>query len=185
MLLEIDAGDGRRARERVGDIAIGLAELDQQVAGAAAVGGRRSWRQRRPGVRHRRQRLVVDRDQRRRILREVARLRDHHRHRLAHERDLVPGEHERRDVGRQLRAAKLQRQPLAESSGARSASVNTACTPGSRRAAPASMPRIAAWACGLRTKAASSVPGNRRSSTKRALPVSSGRSSIRLTDVPM
>src|SRR4029453_2955827 len=72
-----------------------------------------------------------------------------------------------------------------ESNGARAASVNTACPPACRRAALVSMPRIAAWACGLRTNAASSVPAKRRSSTKRPAPVSSGRSSIRLTGLPI
>jgi anthranilate phosphoribosyltransferase len=43
--------------------------------------------------------------------------------------------------------------------------VSTACTPGAREAACLSMPRISAWPCGLRTKAACSIPGNRRSST--------------------
>ena len=112
MLLEVDAGAMGRARERVGDVAIGLPELGQEVAGAGAMGARRARCQRLPAVRHRRQRLVVDRDQRRGVLGDVARLRDHHRHRLADEGDLVLGEHERRDVGRQLRRAKLQRKPL-------------------------------------------------------------------------
>src|SRR5262245_11713964 len=71
------------------------------------------------------------------------------------------------------------------SSGMRSASVSTACTPGQRRAALVSMPRIAAWACGLRTNAASSVSGKRKSATKRPAPVSRGRSSSRLTEWPM
>ena len=47
------------------------------------------------------------------------------------------------------------------------------------------MPRIMAWACGLRTNAACSVSGNCRSSTKRPRPCSNGRSSIRLTGFPM
>src|SRR5262249_38089409 len=47
------------------------------------------------------------------------------------------------------------------------------------------MPRIAAWACGLRTNAASSMSGKARSATKRPLPMSSGGSSSRLTERPM
>ena len=49
--------------------------------------------------------------------------------------------------------------------GLRSAAVNTARTPGSAAAAAVSMPRIAACAYGLRTKAAWSSPGSTTSST--------------------
>src|SRR5262245_51801759 len=68
--------------------------------------------------------------------------------------------------------------------GGRSSAVSTACTPGMARAAAASMPRISAWACGLRTKQACSVPGSLMSSTKRPRPMSSGRSSRRATRAP-
>src|SRR5262249_41599423 len=47
------------------------------------------------------------------------------------------------------------------------------------------MPRIKAWACGLRTNAASSMSGNFRSATKRPAPVISGRSSRRRTAAPI
>ena len=122
--------------------------------------------QRLPAVRHGRQRLVIDRNERGRVLGEVARLRDHDRHRLAHEGDFIFGEDERRDVGRELRVrncrgsrtVREQRQEISEREHGMHA----------RAAARAlvSMPRIAAWACGLRTNAASSVSasaGPRRS----------------------
>ena len=97
------------------------------------MGERRAGRERRAAVRHRRQRLVVDRDQRGGVLGDVARLRDHDRDRLADEGHLVLGEHERRDVRRQLRGAELQRQPfVGQKRREMSASVSTACTPGSR-----------------------------------------------------
>src|SRR6476661_6080024 len=70
------------------------------------------------------------------------------------------------------------------SSGARSASVNTARTPGYCCAALTSMARSSAWACGLRTNAASSMSAKRRSATKRPPPVSRGRSSSRLMEWP-
>jgi hypothetical protein len=47
----------------------------------------------------------------------------------------------------------------------RSAAVRTATTPGTAAAAVVSIPPIAAWGKGLRTNAACSRPGNRRSST--------------------
>ncbi len=112
VLLEVDAGAVRRAREGLGDVAIGLPELDEEIARPRAMGARRARGQRLPAIGDCRQRLVVDRDQRGGVLGEVARPRDHQRHRLADEGDLVLGQHERRDVGRQLRGAKLQRQPL-------------------------------------------------------------------------
>ena len=112
MLLEIDAGAMRRARERVGDVAVGLPELGQEIAGAGAMGERRARGERCRQSDTAGKRLVVDRDQRGGVLGDVARLRDHHRHRLADKGDLVLGKDERRDVGRQLRGAKLQRQPL-------------------------------------------------------------------------
>src|SRR5262249_42005040 len=66
-----------------------------------------------------------------------------------------------------------------------SASVSTACTHRHWRAARVSMPWIAACACGLRTNAASSISGTRRSATKRPAPVSSGRASSRLIGCPI
>ena len=54
--------------------------------------------------------------------------------------------------------------------GGRSSAVSTACTPGIARAAAASIDRIRACACGLRTKQACSTPGSFMSSTKRRAP---------------
>ena len=81
------------------------------------MGARRTRRQRQPAIRHRRQRLVVDRDQRGGVLGDVARVRDYHCHGLADKGDLVLGEDQRRDIGRQLRGAKLQRQPFLRERG--------------------------------------------------------------------
>src|SRR4051812_42495738 len=47
------------------------------------------------------------------------------------------------------------------------------------------MARSSAWACGLRTNAASSMSAKRRSATKRPAPVSRGRSSSRLMEWPI
>ena len=111
VLLEADAGAMRRTCKCGFDIAIGLIELDQQIAFPAAMDERRANAQRRPAIRHRRQRLVIDDHLRGRILGDVARRGDHDRHRFADIGDLVPRQHKRRDVGRQLRRAELQRQP--------------------------------------------------------------------------
>src|SRR5215469_5213107 len=68
--------------------------------------------------------------------------------------------------------------------GGRSSALSTAWTPGIARAADASIERIAAWACGLRTKQACSAPASLMSSTKRPRPVSSVGSSRRATRAP-
>src|SRR6266487_1912894 len=68
--------------------------------------------------------------------------------------------------------------------GGKSSAVSTACTPAIARAADASIERIFAWACGLRTKHACSVPTSLMSSTKRPRPVSSAGSSRRATRAP-
>src|SRR5438105_13754163 len=47
------------------------------------------------------------------------------------------------------------------------------------------MPRMRAWPCGLRTNAASSMSGNRRSATNRPRPVNNGRSSMRPIALPI
>ena len=155
----------RSARKGAGAVAIGLGERDQEVArsarctqGAPAPAP--------PAIGDRRQRFVIDIDQRGGVLGAVARLRDHHRHRLTDEGDFVARQHERRDVGRQLVAAKPERKPLLREEGKRSASVSTASTCGCARAARVSMPAMRACGCGLRTNAASSMPeraGRRRS----------------------
>ena len=112
MLLETDAGAMGGAGERVGDVAVSLPELDQHVAGAGAMRARRPRCKRLPTVGYGRQWFVVDRDQGGRVLGEVARGRDHDRHRLADEGNLVLGKNERSNIGRQLRRAKLQRKPF-------------------------------------------------------------------------
>src|SRR6185437_16903309 len=66
----------------------------------------------------------------------------------------------------------------------RSSAVSTACTPGTARAFVASIERMRACACGLRTKQASSVPASLTSSTKRPRPVSRAGSSSLLTRAP-
>jgi hypothetical protein len=65
--------------------------------------------------------------------------------------------------------------------GMRSRPVTTATTPGSARAAAASMPRIFAWAWGLRTKATCKRPGSAMSATYCDVPVIRRGSSLRLT----
>ncbi len=54
VLLEIDAGAMGRARECVGDVAVGLPKLDQEIARSGAMGARCARRQRLPAIRHRR-----------------------------------------------------------------------------------------------------------------------------------
>src|SRR5262245_34765035 len=66
----------------------------------------------------------------------------------------------------------------------RSSAVSTAWTLGMARAADASIARIRACACGLRTKHACNAPTSLMSSTKRPRPVSSAGSSRRATRAP-
>ena len=112
MLLEIDAGAMGCARECVGSVAIGLLELDQEIAGACAMGARRLRCERLPAVRDRRQRRVVDRNEGRGVLGDVARLRDHDRDGLPDKGHFVLGKNERGNIAREPRRAELQRQPL-------------------------------------------------------------------------
>ena len=112
VLLQVDSRAMWGALERGSDIAIGLSDFGHHVALAAAMGERRARRKRCPAVRHRRERLVVDRDQRGGVLRQKPCLGNHHRHRFADEGHLILGQYEGRDVGWKLRRAKLQRQPL-------------------------------------------------------------------------
>ena len=80
------------------------------VALAAAVRQRSAGFRGDPAVGHGRKYLVVHIDQRRGVFREIARVGDHQRDGLADIGHFVLGEHERRDVRRQLRATELQRQ---------------------------------------------------------------------------
>ena len=68
--------------------------------------------------------------------------------------------------------------------GIRSWPVTTATTPGRLRARPPSMPRMRAWACGLRTNATCCRPGSAMSATYCDVPVISRGSSLRLTWAP-
>ena len=68
---------------------------------------------------------------------------------------------------------------------ANSGPVTTARTPGRASAAWVSIPRMRAWAYGLRTNATCCIPGKDRLATKRALPVSRYGSSLRLTRAPI
>jgi len=109
MLLEIDASAMGCARECVGGVAIGLLELDQEIAGAREMRARRLRCECLPAVRDRRQRRVVDRNEGRGVLGDVARLRDHHRHGLPDKGHFVLGKNERGNIAREPRGAKLQR----------------------------------------------------------------------------
>jgi hypothetical protein len=112
VLLEIDADAPRGARECIRGVAIALLELGQKITLAGPVRARRLRGERVAAIGDRGQRLVVDSNQGRSIFGNVARPRDHDRHRLADEGDLVLGKRKRRDVARELRRAKLQRQPF-------------------------------------------------------------------------
>ena len=112
MLLEVDGQAVRRGRDGGLGVAVALGEIDQEVALAMRVRVGRAGRERLAAVGRSRQLLDVQRDQRQRILGDVAAVRDHHRDRLADVSDLLARQDERRDVRRKHRARKLQRQPV-------------------------------------------------------------------------
>ena len=82
----------RRARERPVDLAVSHVELGDQVVGRVAMGRRRAVGQGCPAVRDRRQDVVVDLDQRRRVLGDIAVVGDDDGDRLADMGHLVVGE---------------------------------------------------------------------------------------------
>src|SRR5580704_4453580 len=112
MLLEIDAGAVWRARKRGFDVAIALAKFDEEIAGFAAMRERGPRTQRGPTIRYRRKYFVIDVNQRGRIFRDRARLRDHDGNSLTDEDDFIFGQNDGADIRRQLVGAELQRQPL-------------------------------------------------------------------------
>ena len=67
VLLEIDADAPRGAREGIRGVAIGLLELDQEVALAGPVGARRLRGERVAAIGDRGQRFVIDGNQRRSV----------------------------------------------------------------------------------------------------------------------
>ncbi len=76
------------------------------------MGERSAGTQRRAAIRDGRQHLIVDIDQGGRVLGDGSRPRNNHGDRFTDERDLVLGEDEWRDVGRQLIRPELERQAL-------------------------------------------------------------------------
>src|SRR5436190_3088331 len=112
MLLEVDADAVRRARKCLRDVAIRLSELDQKIVVACAVGAGCVRREGLAAIGHRGKRLVVDCNQGRGVFGDVTRLRDYHRNGLADEGHFLLGKYEWRDIGWELRGAKLQRQAL-------------------------------------------------------------------------
>ena len=92
----------RRVLERGIDVAVAHRHEGGDVRGQVGVHARRAILHRVAGVAHRRQRLVVDLDRRRRVLREMPAVRHHHRDGLADVADLVAGQ-------RDLRARRLDR----------------------------------------------------------------------------
>ena len=102
MLDERFVRDMRRAHERSVAIAVGLAEFEQHVALLPAADDGRVRARRLAASRHRRQRFVLDLDQRGRILRDISAVRDYRRDRLADMAHLVGSQDEGRNVFRQL-----------------------------------------------------------------------------------
>ena len=99
----------RGGGEGVRHVAVGHLELRQHIGLRFAPHFRRARCERGFQVGDERQRIVVDLDRSHRVLGEVARFGDHHRHRLADEAHLARREHEGRDVLRQRRRRKTQR----------------------------------------------------------------------------
>src|SRR5262249_58548061 len=132
----------------------------------------------------RRQGFELDIDRGGGILGEITVVRDRHGDGLPHIADLAPRNASCvRGVLIDGLGTSIGIWPFAMRGG-RSSAVSTAWTPGITRAADASIERIVAWACGLRTKQACSAPASLMSSTKRPRPVSSVGSSRRATRAP-
>ena len=98
VLQQAFAEDMCGADEGVRHVAVGHLELRQHIGLRFASHFRRARCERSFQVGDERQRLVVDLDRSHRVLGEVARFGDHHRHRLADEAHLARREHEGRDV---------------------------------------------------------------------------------------
>ncbi len=112
VLLEIDPRAVRRARKCRGDVAVGLAKFDEEIAGLAAMRERGARTQRRSTIGYRRQQLVIDVDQSGGIFGDGTRLRDHDGDSLADESDFVLGKNDGGNVRWQLLGAELKWQPL-------------------------------------------------------------------------
>ena len=95
MLPKLVAKDMRRALEGGIDVAVADLEARQHVRLHAAAHHGRTGRHRLAAIGVRRERLVIDLDERRRVLGDVAALGHDHRHRLADESDFLAGEDQR------------------------------------------------------------------------------------------
>ena len=160
MLLESDTDAMRRARERVRDIAVGLPELEQEIARSAAMGARRvrarapAGSPTRPAAARSRPRPARRRPRRRSGVSAITTATaspTKATSSLASTNGVMSGGNcaVRNCSGR--RSCGQERRKIGE----REHRVDAGAT----RAPRASMPRIAAWACGLRTKAASQHAG--------------------------
>ena len=89
MLLERDPERVRSVGECGGAVPVLGVELGDHVVGGCRVHGRRTRGQRFAAIRHRRQRLVVDIDQRGGVLGDIARIRQHHGDRFSGEAHLL------------------------------------------------------------------------------------------------
>ncbi len=147
------AGEGRIDRGLVaGLIEIGL------VVRAVVVELRRTRLERVARRHHRGPRRIVDRDALGRVARELERVGNHHRHRIADVQHAIDRDRRPlRQVHRARRRAACRAPSTAASRGRRPRSPRRSA-PRARRASAAprraSMPRMSAWACGERTIAA-------------------------------
>ena len=146
---------------------------DDLVGGEFAAHRRRALGIGRPAIGRRRQHVVIDRDQGRGVLGDVAIGGDHDRNGLADERHFAVRQRERPTLVEPRAGIRHAHHAPLFSTGVRSSSVSTATTPGNARAAL----RIDAANERVRMRTAHeggvSAPGEAISSTKRPLPVSS------------
>ena len=144
VLLDVDVytkpggADEDRKKDANGKfLALSAPALEEDIGGVRGVQTRRPRIERGLQVGHRGQWIVVDLDERGPVGGGVGRARGHHRHRFAASGATRPS---------------------------RSRPVSTSSTPAAARAAVVSTARTAAWACGLRAKAACRRPGSGMSS---------------------
>ena len=111
------------------DVTVRLAELDKKVARPAAVSRLCLGLERLPAIGGGRKRLIIDDDKGAGVFRDITQVGNHNRNGFADKRDFVLGKNEWRNVVGKLAPRNCSGSRFCESSGGKSARVNTAWNP--------------------------------------------------------